>query len=107
MRKVRCEDCIRFGHESCRHETYDKCNYYPKPLGKCCVLEGEDAKRFIDHLDDPPTEDDKKMMKRVQKELKRTENEELIKLIGKMNCKNCFCDCGSSDITTCTRWIEK
>lgn len=75
MRKVRCEDCIRFGHESCRHETYDKCNYYPK--------------------------------QGVQKELKRMENEELIKLIGKMNCSNCLYQCGSSEKYTCKDWEEK
>jgi heterodisulfide reductase subunit C len=60
----------------------------------------------MEHLNEPPTETDKKMMERVQKAMKLLEQEELIKLIGKMNCGNCIHACSSSKKDTCTEWEE-
>ena len=106
--KDKCEYCIHFGRDTCRHETYDKCNYSPRPLHTCCLtLRGEDARRFEEYLNEPPTENDKKIAIRVQEAVKMLEKEELIKLIGKMNCENCFYDCGLSKIKTCKDWCEK
>lgn len=106
--KDKCENCIHFGRDTCRHETYDKCNYSPRPLHTCCLtLRGEDAKRFMEHLNEPPTENDKKMAIRVNEAIKLLEQEELIKLIGKMNCGNCIYACSSSKKDTCNEWEEK
>jgi hypothetical protein len=110
MRKDKCEDCINNGTEWCFPESGfgNTCNYSPKPLDTCCLtLRGEDAKRFMEHLDEPPTENDKKIAIRVQEAVKMLEKEELIKLIGKMNCSNCIYQCSSSKIETCKDWYEK
>lgn len=109
----KCKNCVNNGTEWCFPESGfgNSCNYSPKPLDTCVlVLEGEDAKRFMDYLNEPPTENDKKMAIRVQKELKRMEKEELIKLIGKMNCGNCAWGCNlpcKQNEHTCKDWYEK
>lgn len=105
--KDKCENCIHFGRDTCRHETYDKCNYSPRPLHTCCLtLRGEDAKRFMEHLNEPPTEQDIEIAKWLKKMMEQPDHEEFLEAIDKRNCSNCKRECSSSGIHTCTEWEE-